>query len=336
MKKIILLIFLISLNSFSQVGGESIYNFLNLTGSARQAALGGKTLTLLDDVNQPLWNPSIVSNRLDNKLSINYLNYLADVNLTSATFAHMINRNFGTVHTGISYLNYGKFIGADENGVETGSFKAYDLSISLGYSYNIFKTDFFVGVNVKLINSVIDNYSSLGIGADLALLYYNEYEPYAFTIVVRNVGYQITVFDETREELPLQIDLGVLYKLENVPINWHFTLDNLQQWDISESNPSNSVTDIDGNVTNEHISFLDNAIRHLSIGAEIFPEGAFNLRLGYNFRRAKELQLIDKRTFSGFTAGFGLKMNKLKFNYAFSKYHPASNASTFSLQINLN
>ena len=336
MKKIIQLIFLVSLSSFSQVGGESIYNFLNLTGSAKQAALGGKTLTLLDDVNQPLWNPSVINEDLNNQLSVNYMNYLVDISLASASFAHMINKNFGTLHAGITYLNYGKFIGADENGVETGTFKAYDLAVSIGYSYNILKTDIFVGVNVKLINSIIENYSSFGIGTDLGVLYYNKYKPYIFTLVVRNLGYQVTVFDEIKEDLPLQVELGASYKLDNVPITWHITLDNLQQWDISVSNPSNATTDIDGNVTDEKISFLDNAIRHLSVGAELFPKGAFNLRFGYNFRRSKELQLIEKRTFSGFTAGFGLKMKKFKFNYAFSKYHPASNASTFSLQINLN
>jgi len=336
MKKIIQLLFLVSMSTFSQVGGENIYNFLNLTGSAKQAALGGKTLTLLDDVNQPLWNPSTISQDLDNQLSVNYLNYLADVNLTSASFAHMISRNFGTIHAGITYLNYGKFIGADEEGIESGTFKAYDFSFSVGYAYNIFQTDIFLGANIKLINSVIDNYSSFGVGGDLSLLYFNEYDPYVFTLVVRNIGYQVTVFDETRENLPLEIDLGASYSLENVPITFHFTFDNLQRWDISASNPSNSITDINGNVTEEKVSFLNNTIRHLSIGAELFPKGAFNIRLGYNFRRAKELQLIDKRTFAGFTAGFGLKMNKLKFNYAFSKYHPASNASTFSLQINLN
>jgi len=181
MKKIILLIFLFSLNSFSQVGGESIYKFLNLTGSAKQAALGGKTLTLLDDVNQPLCNPSVISQDLDNQLSVNYLNYLADVNLTSVSFAYMVSSNFGTLHGGITYLNYGKFIGADENRVEIGSFKAYDLSLSVWYSYTILKTDFFVGANAKLINSVIDNYSSVDVATDFVVLYYNEYQSYIFT-----------------------------------------------------------------------------------------------------------------------------------------------------------
>ena len=74
---------------------------------------------------------------------------------------------------------------------------------------------------------------------------------------------------------------------------------------------------------------------HFIIGAELFPKRIINLRLGYNFRRAAELKLQDVRTFGGFSFGFGIKMNKFKLNYAYSKYHSAANASTFSLLINL-
>ena len=334
MKKILVFIFLFSTISYSQIGGETIYNFLNLSGSARQASLGGKTLTLLDDVNQASWNPAIIGDRINNQISINYLNYLADINMTSVSFSGKLNEN--NFYAGITYLNYGNFIGADEYGVETGSFKAYDLAFTVGYSYNILNSNVFIGGNVKLINSAIENYSSLGIGGDIAVLYFDKDKPYVFTLGIRNIGYQVTVFDETREALPWQIDLGASYSLENVPITWHITIDNLQKRKLAHSNPSNSVTDIDGNETSENISVFNNAMRHFAIGAEIFPKGSFNIRLGYNFRRSKELQLVDKRTFSGFTGGFGIKMKKFKFNYAFSKYHPASNSSTFSLQINLN
>lgn len=336
MKKILIILLFASSTLYSQVGGESIYNFLNLTSSSRQAALGGKVITLMDDVNQPVWNPSVINQKIENQLAINYMNYLADITLASISFAYPINRNIGAVHSNVTYLNYGNFISADEDGNETGNFKAYDLSFSLGYSYNLSKTDFFVGANLKVLNSVIENYSSTGVGSDLAFLYYNENLPYTFTAVVRNIGYQITIYDEDREKLPTEIMLGVSYKLENVPITWHVSIDNLQKWNIAISNPSNTVTDINGIVTEEKINFLDNAIRHLSIGAELFPEKGFNLRFGYNFRRSKELFLTDKRTFAGFTTGFGIKLNRLKFNYAFSKYHPAANSSTFTLLINLN
>ncbi len=334
MKLVLQLLFLITFSGFSQVGGESIYNFLNVPTSARQAALGGKVITILDDVNQALWNPSTINLEMDNQLGVNYLNFLTDINYTSVSFAHMINRNFGTLQGGVTYANYGEFIEADEDGNETGTFKAYDLALSVGYAYQIPYSDFYVGVSLKVINSVIHNYSSFGLATDLGITYTNESVPYIFSLAIRNFGTQITTFDGTQEQMPLEILAGMSYRLENVPIKLYITLDNLQKWNVAKPNPSNSQTGIDGSGGEEEISFLDNTMRHFVIGAELFPSSAFNLRLGYNLRRAKELQLNDVRTFAGFSAGFGLKMRRIKLNYAFTKYHPAENTSTFSLLIN--
>jgi hypothetical protein len=318
-----------------QVGGESIYQFLNLSTSARQIALGGETLNIIDDVNQPIWNPSVINNRLDNKVSVNYSSYLAGINVGSVSFAKTISRRFGTIHGSIKYLDYGSIIGADENGTETGNFNANDIAISLGYAHNIPKTNFFLGSNLKLINSNISNYSSFAIAIDFALLYYSEYRPYSFTLVARNIGTQLKTFNGTKENLPFKVALGTSYKLEYVPLKWYATIDNLQQWDVSVSNPSNETVDLDGTVTEEKINFLNNMFRHFIIGGELFPDSAINLRVGYNFRRAKELALQNVRTFSGVSFGFGIKMNKFKFNYAYSKFHSAANASTFSLLIDL-
>jgi len=170
---------------------------------------------------------------------------------------------------------------------------------------------------------------------DLGLTYFDDTKPYIFTAVIRNVGYQITAFDEVRESLPLEIAVGASYKLENVPLQWHVTINNLQKWNVSVQNPSDSQTTIGGDTSNDKISFVNNAFRHVVVGAEFFPEKGFNLRLGYNFRRGRELRLTESRTFAGLSAGFGLKMGRLKFNYAFTKFHPVSNTNTFTLNINL-
>jgi hypothetical protein len=118
-------------------------------------------------------------------------------------------------------------------------------------------------------------------------------------------------------------------------LQWHFTIDNLQKWNIAEPNPSNSQSDLNGNTQEENINFFTNAIRHVVIGAEFFPDKGFNLRFGYNFRRAAELSLSETRTFAGISAGFGLKMGRIKLDYAFTKYHPVDNSSTFTLRIDL-
>ena len=336
MKKIFFLIFLVnSTTIFSQVGGESVFQFLNLTSSSRQVALGGEALTLINDVNQPIWNPSVINPELDKQLSVNYTSYLAGISIGSASYSQVINRRFGAIHGSIKYLNYGTLIEADENGNETGTFKASDVAVSVGYAFNLPWTNVFMGFNGKLINSTISNFTSSGIAADIAVLYYSPYKYYAFTMVARNMGTQIQSFDGTNEKLPFKIAIGGSYKLKYVPLKWHLTIDNLQQWNVAVPNPSNQISDLEGNITEEKISFLTNAIRHLVIGAELFPESPINLRAGYNFRRSSELKLQNARSFSGISFGFGIKMNKLRFNYAFSKYHAATSASTFSLQFDL-
>ena len=74
-KKIILFGFILSNTyCFSQLGGQSTYQFLNLVSSPRQAALGGKVLTNVDwDVTQALYNPSTINIEMDNQFALNNL-----------------------------------------------------------------------------------------------------------------------------------------------------------------------------------------------------------------------------------------------------------------------
>jgi len=333
--RISLFLIFISYGISAQVGGESVFQFLNLTSSSRQVALGGEVLTLIDDVNQPIWNPAVINPELDRQLSLNYTSYLADINIGSASYAHVLSRRFGTIHASVKYLNYGTLIGADEFGNETGTFQASDIALSMGYAFNLPWTNIYMGFNAKLINSTISNFTSVGIASDVGIIYYSPYKPYTFTIVARNMGAQVQSFDGTNERLPFKVAIGASYKLKYVPLKWHVTIDNLQQWNVAVPNPSNQTSDLEGNVTQENISVFTNAMRHIVVGAELFPDSAINLRAGYNFRRAAELKLQNARTFSGISLGFGIKMNKLRFNYAFSRYHAATNTSTFSLQFNL-
>lgn len=335
MKKVffISLFFLFQQTITAQVGGENIFQFLNLSTSARQIALGGESLTIVDDVNQAIWNPAAINAQMDNKLAVNYTSYLSGINLGSASFAKIMTRRFGVIHGSITFVNYGTLIGADELGNETGNFTANDLAFTVGYAFNIPSTNFYFGANAKFITSNIDTYTSTGIATDMGLFYHSEYKPYSVALVIRNLGTQISTYTGTYEKLPLKIALGGSYRLEYVPLKWYFTADNLQQWNLAVPNPSNQTTNLEGDTTDENISFLTNTFRHFVVGAELFPESAINLRLGYNFRRAAELKMQNVRTFGGISFGFGIKMKRFKFNYAFSKYHTATNASTFSMQI---
>ncbi|VXA96416.1 Penicillin-binding protein [Flavobacterium sp. 9AF] len=320
----------------AQIGGKYVYQFLNLAQSPRQAALGGKTVTVVDyDVNQAFYNPATINQKMNNRLSVNYGSYYGEVSYGTAAYAYTWDQHVQTFHAGINYINYGTFEGRDELGNITSDFTGSEAALSLGYAYNIPWTTMYLGTNVKLISSTLESYNSWGIATDLGFLYVDEKNDINYGLAVRNLGYQITPYDATREKLPLSIDAGISQLLENVPIRWHLTLENLQQWNIAFSNPNRAQNTLDGEVIDEKVSFFNNALRHVILGAELFPEKGFNVRLGYNFRRGQELKILDQRSFAGISAGFGLRFGKIKFDYSYSRYTLAASTSMFGLMINL-
>lgn len=322
--------------AYSQVGGESVYRFLNLVSSPRQAALGGKVITFYDyDVNQPLYNPASINEEMNGRLAVNYANYLGDVTYGTASYAYTHDKHVNTFHGGITYINYGKFDGRDEQGNATGEFTGSEIALSLGYAYNVPYTDLHLGANAKIISSTLESYQSFGIATDLAATYIDDKNDINYALVVRNFGTQLSTYSGTNEKLPLEVIAGISQELENVPIRWHLTLENLQKWNVAFSNPARGEETIDGGVNEEKVGFLGNAMRHVIFGAEILPQKGINFRLSYNFRRAAELKLLEQRTFAGLSAGFGIRFRKFRFDYSYSRYTLASNTSLFGLMINL-
>lgn len=334
-----LFVFFLFINSticLAQLGGRGTYQFLNLMSSPRQAAMGGKILTNYDyDPDSALYNPATINYRMDNQLSVNYVNYLADINYGTASYAYLYDRRTQVLHAGITYINYGTFVGRDENGDFTNDFSGGETALSLGYAVNIGRSDFHVGANLKLISSKLEQYSSFGGAVDLGVIYNYEKWDLNAALVVRNIGTQFTPYVDTIEKLPLEIDAGISQIVPNVPIRWHLTFENLQLWNIAFENTAQSSTDLDGNVTNNEVNIFDNIIRHTIVGVELFPESGFNLRLGYNFRRSEELRILDQRSFAGLSAGFGIKINKMRFNYAYARYNSAASSSFFGIGIDL-
>ncbi|MDU8887254.1 type IX secretion system protein PorQ [Yeosuana sp. MJ-SS3] len=338
MLKRISLFFCLLLSNFAlaQLGGESTYQFLNLVSSPRQAALGGKVITNVDyDVTQGLYNPATINMDMDNQLALNYTSYLGGISYGTAAYAYTIDRRTQTFHAGITYINYGSFDGYDEEGNQTGTFTGNEVALSMGYALQIGYSDFYFGGNLKLITSKLEQYSSFGAAVDLGLIYIDDRIDFNAALVVRNLGSQITTYAGLNEPLPFEVDFGLSQTLEHVPIRWHITFENLQKWPIARPNPARATSDLSGNQTQEKIGFFGQVIRHTILGAELFPEGGFNIRLAYNFRRAEELRIVDQRNFSGLSAGFSIKINKMRFSYTHAKYTSAANSNFFGLQLDL-
>lgn len=333
---IILFILFSSLLAQAQVGGRYTYQFLNLVNSPRMAALGGKVITNYDyDPTQGLVNPASINPAMDNQLAVNYVNYIGDISYGSVAYAYLWDRRTQVFHAGVTYVNYGSFDGYDEQGNETSSFSGGEVALSVGHARNIAFTNFHIGGNLKFISSTLEQYSSFGVALDVAVMYVYEDWDLNISGVARNIGTQITPYNDIYEPIPFELIFGISQTMQYVPIRWHITFENMQVWNIAFANPNRDEIDLEGNVKEENINFIDDVFRHTIIGIELFPDKGFNIRLGYNFRRGEELRIVEKRSFAGISAGFSIKLNKLRLSYSYSKFSIAAASSYFGLILNL-
>lgn len=320
----------------AQIGGQNTYQFLNLPKSPRLAALGGKNVTLYNfDPTNAMENPALVNFEMDKQLAVNYMSLGAGINYGTASYAVLVDRRFQVLQGGISYVNYGSFDGFDEFGNATGDFGGNEVALSVGYAYRIGRSDFHVGGNAKLITSRLEEFTSFGGAVDLSVTYLNEQQDLRIAAVVRNLGTQFKPFNNVRESLPFEAIVGISQELRDVPIRWHVTLENLQEWNIAFRNPNRDEVGLDGSVEEDDPGFFNNVLRHGILGLELFPDGGFSIQVSYNFRRGEELRIIDQRSFAGLSAGFMLKINKLRFSYAYSRFNSAVSTNFFGLQIDL-
>jgi hypothetical protein len=315
----------LSIISIAQIGGTHTYSFLDLVNSARVASMGGNINAINDnDLNLVAHNPALLSPDMSQSLVLNYVNYFTDVNYG------------GMFAAGIQYINYGKFIEADDKGIITGEFKASEYAIHLTYSRPI-DSLFSFGVNIKPIISNLEKYSSFGIAGDFGVLYTNRDKLFSAALVVKNLGIQLKGYTSERESLPLNIQLGISQKFRHAPLRFSIIADHLETLDLTYEKPEDESDPLFEEEESESAidKIADQIMRHIIIGAEFSPLENLYIRAGYNYRRRKEMIVDSKTGMVGFSWGFGVKISKFHISYGRATYHLAGASDHFSISTNL-
>ncbi|MEC5156491.1 type IX secretion system protein PorQ [Chryseobacterium sp. MP_3.2] len=324
MKKLILVITLLSCTVFSAQEGTNVYPFLNIPVSARQAAMGGDAISIRDyDVSFAGVNPGLMNLEQDKMISINYASYLADSRYGTISYVKDLEEGH-LVGLNVRYMDYGNIPRTDESANLNGEFGASDASIGLGYAYQ-FAEDWTVGGSANFVTSKIDSYTSMAVVGNAGVTYHNAQSKETLALVFRNFGYQFKSFNGLRENVAFRVDLGYTKILDEFPLAFTITAHDLQKLDISQ--------DFDNN--GQETGLTRKVADHFSLGLELFPEQSFNLRFGYNVRRGNELAVLDQRSFTGLSAGFGIKISSFRFDYAHVRYHNSSNVNMFGLTLDL-
>ncbi len=337
-----LLIALLPAWAQAQLGGLHTYEFLNLSPSARITALGGNLITVRDDdANLALGNPAALNEAMHQQLAFNHSFHVAGIAHGYAGYAHHFDKPGLSSHLGVQYVRYGDFMETNELGEEIGTFQAAEYAINLGAGKQVAER-LAVGANLKVITSQLERYSSFGLGADVAAMYFDTSSRFVATMVFRNMGRQVSYFrPDNPEPLPFEIQLGVSKRLRYLPFRFSVIYRHLNRWNIRYDDPNAepALLFIGEEPTEESASsiWFDNFFRHFVFNGEflIGPKDNFRLRVGYNHFMRRELSVDNFGSLSGFSFGIGFKVNRFRIDYGYRSFHLGGGLNHFSVSTNL-
>ncbi|MDR1810065.1 MAG: type IX secretion system protein PorQ [Prevotella sp.] len=307
--------------------GEKVFRFLNLPTSTHVNALGGTNVSLVDnDISLVFHNPALLGEEMNMNLNINYMSYLADIGVGSAIFGKSLSP-INSFAVGMTYLDYGDFLRTSAENIASGGFTAKDIVVSAVYSRDL-TPSLRGGVTTKFIYSSYEEYSSTAIGFDIGLSYYNDDKLLAAGAVIKNLGAQLSAYDEKRARLPWDFQLGLTKKIQNAPLRFSVTAMYLTQWNFEKVNEANGLEPADDN-------FTKTLFKHLVLGADIILSKNMWIGAGFSPKVNSDLKLQEGNKWGGFNAGAGVSIKKFKLGFSFAQYHPSATSFHFSLSADL-
>lgn len=335
--------------------GSSTFNFLDLPVSSRMNALGGTNVSVRDgDVSMAMANPALLGAMTDKVLQLNFAYYLPGTMFGSVLYGHNFGRtsverpydgepdkpNYFAV--GIHYLDYGKMQYADAEGnLMGGTFGARDILIDAMYARQLGPM-FSIGVTLKPIISNYESYTSFALGADVGAHFQMRDSTLQIGLSLQNIGWQLRGFYSAEggrqtELLPLNLQLGLSYRVAHAPLRFHLTVHNMQRWNLNYQHLYPGKDALTGDPISTDVKWYDMLFRHTIWAIDIVPKSErFYLTLSYNHRRRMEMNLKDQRSLAGFAIGAGVRIYKFRLGFAFTQATKSNYTYQVGLSLDIN
>jgi hypothetical protein len=314
----VLLFLAFSLNTRAQqLGGNTVFNFINQPNSPQLAALGGVNISnITNDVSMSFANPALLRKQMNLQLNASFDNYFAVVKNYSSVSAWNLPKSNTNAALGINYFDYGSLPETDAAGNILGNFRPVDYVVQAMASHSYLK-HWFGGITLKYISSNYGLYKSSGAAVDVGLSYYDSADFFQSSLVIKNLGTQLKTYDGLKEDLPFDIELGVTKKLNKAPIQFSLTAHHLQALNIyyNDTSFNNSIGYTGNN------SAFKKIVSHLVFATQIFVSHEIELTGAYNFLNRSDLNVYNTANgLNGLTLGVGLYLKKIHIRYATGFY----------------
>jgi hypothetical protein len=319
------------------LGGNTVFNFLNLPNTPQLTAMGGvNTSFTSNDVGLAFNDPALLTAKMHSQMNAVFNSFyggIKAVHLSLGYRSEPLNTNF---LWGIHYLNYGNVTQTDAAGNIFGNFRATDWVMQVSASRQ-YMGRWHYGATLKFINSTYGSYHSSGVAMDVGVLYKDSVHQFSAGLLAKNMGFQIKKYEgASAEDLPFDVQIGISKRLEKAPFGFTISVHHLHQFDIRY----NDTVFNSENVFNQNKktgSFtLDKFFRHFVAATHIYIGDHVEATVAYNHLRRQELNIGNASNgLNGFSMGMGVMLNKLQFHYARAWYQNNTAYNQFGLNMKL-
>ena len=336
---IIVLVFLMTIGAFAQQTNGT-YSFLCAPSSARVAALGGLPLPLSDgDLEVSTFNPSAIDASMHNKLSLSYVDYFADINFVTAQYSRTFEKVGSFVGT-VQYFNYGRFSETTEGGMQTGEFSCSDYAATIGWGRHL-TPNWSIGAAFKYAGHQYETYAGGAVAVDVAGGYLAP-SGWQFMLAARNIGGELfNNYDGNRGRMPFSMDFGASKKLDHLPLTVMLWYDDIQKWNKVLETPLYIEQHTDP-LTGEYqpegavSRFAKNLMCHFVVGGELALGKNIVLRTAFDYGQRYAMDVPQRRTLVGFSAGLAVKVKMFEISYARSRQAITSSPNFLTITVDLN
>lgn len=333
--------------------GSGVFGFLSLPASSRMTALGGTNVSVRDgDISMAMSNPALLGEMTDKNLQLNFCYYMPGTMFGSVLYGHNFGRsswdatagpekpNYFAV--GVHYLDYGKMKYADSDGNLTGgTFGARDILLDGIYARQLGPL-FTIGTTLKAVVSNYESYNSFALGADIGGHFQTADSALQVGISLQNIGWQLVGFysaegGRPREMLPLNLQVGISYRIPKIPLRFGMTIHNLQSPKLGYDYTNPYTSPLTGEKESTDIKTVDMVFRHTIFFLDIVDRSdKYYLTLSYNHRRRMEMVLTDQRSMAGFALGGGIRLKGYHVGFSLTQLNRSNLSYHVSLGLDIN
>jgi hypothetical protein len=314
---------------WGQSGGRRSFEFVNIPSNALLMGVGGVNVSLVEaDVNLMYSNPALVGDSLAGDLSFSYMGYFADVSMGTISYAGQVGSS-GVWHVGVQHLNLGSIDGYDEAGNFMDVFGSGETALTIGKSHQA--GNFRMGANVKFLQSNLAGFRASALVLDLGGAFVHPEKDIVVGIAMKNMGVRLTDYsDDTQSRLPFDLQAGLSFKPEYMPVRFSFTAYNLVRGDLSYFDPNSTISPGES-----PSGAFDRVFRHVAIGTQWLLGPKVQARIGYNHLVRRDLRVLNAGGMSGISLGMSLRTRVFEFAYTRGGYHVAGGSDTITITGNM-